>query len=100
MCTKDGLIKSLTSYYDSSESALRARYTVFETTPTTFLIERHAMGTNEMNQLIVHHRELSSKNFKREKLPEKQCEQNMWVVKPSSLNRGRKIGIFRHLKNI
>ena len=24
----------------------------------------------------------------------------MWVVKPSSLNRGRKIGIFKHLKNI
>lgn len=64
------------------------------------MIERHAMGTNEMNQLIVHHRELSSKQFKREKLPQKHCEQNMWVVKPSSLNRGRNIAIFRHLKNI
>jgi len=73
---------------------------VFDTTPTTFLIERNAMGTNEMNQFVSHFRELAQKNYGRERIPKKHCTQNMWVVKPASLNRGRKIGIFRHLKNI
>ena len=101
ICTKDGLIKSLTGYYETNESALRAQYSVWDTTPRTFLIERNAMGINEMNQFVAYYREMSSKNYNVERgLPKKHCEQNMWVVKPSSLNRGRKIGIFKHLKNI
>ena len=75
ICTKDGLIKSLTGYYDGNESALRAQYSVWDTTPRTFLIERNAMGINEMNQFVAYFRELSQKNYNVERcLPKKHCE--------------------------
>lgn len=40
ICTKTQLIKSLKSYYESNELAKAANYTVFDTTPTTFVISR------------------------------------------------------------
>lgn len=39
LCTKSGLIRSLTEYYDLNREARAAKYTVFDTTPTTFLID-------------------------------------------------------------
>jgi hypothetical protein len=38
ICTKSGLIRSLKSYYDWNKEAKAAGYSVFETTPTTFLV--------------------------------------------------------------
>jgi hypothetical protein len=40
ICTKTNLIKSLKSYYEGLEAAKAAHYTLFDTTPTTFVIAR------------------------------------------------------------
>jgi len=40
ICTKTNLIKSLRSYYDSLEPAKASHYSLFDTTPTTFVIAR------------------------------------------------------------
>lgn len=40
ICTKTNLIKSLRSYYEGLEAAKLAHYTLFDTTPTTFVIAR------------------------------------------------------------
>ena len=39
---KNGLIKSLTAYYAQLEAAHSINYTVFDSTPTTFVIERNS----------------------------------------------------------
>jgi len=38
LVTKTGLIRSLKTYYKDNQSAFAAKYSVFDTTPTTFLI--------------------------------------------------------------
>jgi hypothetical protein len=40
ICTKTNLIKSLKSYYEGLEAAKQAHYSLFDTTPTTFVIAR------------------------------------------------------------
>jgi hypothetical protein len=40
ICTKTNLIKSLKSYYECLEAAKAAHYSLFDTTPTTFVIAR------------------------------------------------------------
>lgn len=40
ICTKTQLIKSLRSYYESLEQCKAIHYTLFDTTPTTFVINR------------------------------------------------------------
>jgi len=40
ICTKTNLITSLRSYYESLESAKSAGYSLFDSTPTTFVIAR------------------------------------------------------------
>jgi hypothetical protein len=42
ICTKTNLIKSLQAYYSSHEQAKQNNYTLFDTTPTTFVISRGA----------------------------------------------------------
>ena len=39
ICKKTGLIKTLGNYYNQLDAAVANKYTVFETTPTTFVIE-------------------------------------------------------------
>ena len=38
ICTKSGLIRSLRHYYDLNKEAVAAKYNVFDTTPTTYLV--------------------------------------------------------------
>jgi len=40
ICTKTNLITSLRSYYDGLDAAKAAGYTIFDSTPTTFVIAR------------------------------------------------------------
>jgi hypothetical protein len=40
ICTKTNLIKSLRAYYQRNESAKACGYSLFDTTPTTFVISR------------------------------------------------------------
>ena len=37
---------------------------------------------------------------RKERVPAKHCEENIWIVKPEGLNQGRGIEVFRQLKDI
>ena len=89
--TKTALIRTLKIYYESNPDAVAANYWVFETTPTTFLVDDSWKTTNLQKQMIKH-----VENY----LPEKQWLKNLWLVKPEGLNRGRGIEVFNNLKDI
>ena len=97
--TKTGLIRTLKTYYEENEQAKNAGYTVFDTTPTTFVISR-CSDDHEMSALMHRYREISRGGSRHERVPLKHCEQNMWLVKPASLNQGRGIEIFRNMRDI
>lgn len=42
ICTKTNLILSLRNYYEQHELAKEKNYSVFETTPTTFVVQAEA----------------------------------------------------------
>lgn len=97
--TKTGLIRSLQTYYNASEAAKQAGYNVFDTTPTTFIISK-VSDDDEINLLMTRYKEISRGGSNKERVPVKHCEQNMWLVKPASLNQGRGIELFRNLRDI
>jgi hypothetical protein len=97
--TKTGLIVSLHQYYLYNDAAVRASYTVFDTTPTTFICSK-VSDDDEMHLLLSRYKEIARGAAKKERVPVKHCEQNMWLVKPASLNQGRGIEIFRTMKDI
>lgn len=43
---------------------------------------------------------LSEKVFKKEKMPQKHCEDNWWIMKPANLNQGRGIEISNDITSI
>ena len=91
ICTKTGLIRSLTKYYENNADAVNAKYTVFHSTPTTFLVDENGKNTHLQKSLIRHSEKI---------LPDKHCLKNLWLVKPEGLNRGRGIEVFNNLKDI
>ena len=93
------LIKSLTAYYENNETASNAKYTVFDTTPTTYVIARN-VDDHEINKFMHRFREISRGGSKYERVPVKHCVSNMWLVKPASLNQGRGIEIFKNMRDI
>ena len=97
--TKTGLIHSLNKYYLTIDAAVRASYTVFDTTPTTYIISR-IPEDDEMHLLLARYKEIQRGAARKERVPVKHCEQNMWLVKPATLNQGRGIEIFRNLRDI
>jgi len=99
ICTKTNLIKSLKSYYEGLEAAKAAHYTLFDTTPTTFVIAR-ATDDKDIQQFMYRFRELTKGGSKHERTPLKHCTDNMWIVKPAALNQGRGIEVFRNLRDI
>jgi len=100
ICQKTCLIRSLQTYYDSNEAAKREGYSVFDTTPTTFVIAKNSEDNLNLNMFMHRFKELSRGGSKRERVPQKHCEQNMWLVKPAAMNQGRGIEIFRNMKEI
>lgn len=100
ICTKDGLIKTLQHFYMTNESASRASYSVFDTTPTTYIIDQSKEHNGELNLLSAKFKEISLGALAGERMPAKHCQKNMWLVKPAFLNRGRGIGIFKSMKDI
>ena len=78
---------------------MRASYTVFDTTPTTFIIST-ASDDNEVSLLTNRFKEIARGGSHKERVPMKHCEQNMWLVKPASLNQGRGIELFRNMREI
>ena len=84
--TKTNLIKSLKNYYEHNEQAKLAHYTLFDTTPTTFVIAR-ATDDREISSFMARYRELlNGKGSKTERVPNKHCTENLWIVKPAALN--------------
>ena len=55
---------------------------------------------DEINMLMTRYKEISRGGSAKERVPFKHCEQNMWLVKPASLNQGRGIEIFRNMRDI
>jgi hypothetical protein len=41
ICQKTGLIRSLSNYYNNNAAARAAGYTVFDSTPTTFVVAKN-----------------------------------------------------------
>ena len=97
--TKTGLIRTLQNYYANHEAAKEAGYTVFDTTPTTFIISK-VSDEDQINLLMHRYKEIARGGSQRERVPVKHCQQNMWLVKPASLNQGRGIEIFRNMRDI
>lgn len=91
ICTKTGLIRSLTKYYENNPDAIAAKYSVFHSTPTTFISDGPNKNIHLQKTLIRHVEKF---------LPDKQCYKNLWLVKPEGMNRGRGIEVFNNLKDI
>jgi hypothetical protein len=85
ICQKTGLIRSLEAYYENNLSARKAGYTVFDTTPTTFVIARN-IEDNAINIFMHRFRELTRGGSNKERVPYKHCTENMWLVKPAAMN--------------
>lgn len=85
ICTKTNLITSLRTYYENNEAAKVAGYTLFDSTPTTFVIAR-ASEEREIYQFMQRFKSLGCGGSKHERVPYKHCTENMWVVKPAALN--------------
>lgn len=100
ICTKSGLIKSLKNYYEYNKEAKAAGYSVFESTPTTFLISLANKDENAMSSFTHRFQEIAKGYCRREKTPAKHCEENIWLIKPENANQGKGIEVFRNLRDI
>ena len=58
---------------------------MFDTTPTTFIISK-VSDDDEINLLMTRYKEIARGGSNKERVPFKHCQQNMWLVKPASLN--------------
>lgn len=86
--TKTGLIHALKEFYESNPLSAEHEYTLFDSTPTTFIIDDAELPGNYLS-LLQRYKEISQGIFRRERVPEKHCRRNMWIVKPADLNQGR-----------
>ncbi len=85
--SKTGLLRSLKRYYESCPAAVEQKYTVFDSTPTSFIIEA-GVEDEEYYNLMQRYKEISQGIFYKERLPEKHCARNMWLFKPANMNQG------------
>ena len=99
LTTKTGLTRSLTSYYLCNAQAVRADYTAFESMSTTFLLTS-GVENEEYANFLKRFKEIAKRKFFRERVPQKHCQQNMWIVKPANENQGRGIQVFDQLERI
>ena len=95
ICTKTGLIKSLRRFYKSEPEPMAAHYTVHETTPSTFVVLPDCHDA-EYQAFVRHFHDLEKHVYRREKVPSKHCEENLWLIKPAAMNQGRGIEIFKN----
>jgi len=87
ICTKDGLIYSLRRYYTASNEAKSFNYNVYDTTPTTFVVQGSCLD-KEYSGFLHRFQEIASHVTLREKVPAKHCEENVWLIKPCFQNQG------------
>ncbi len=94
ICTKTGLVKSLRRFYKSAPGSVAANYNVYDSTPTTFLVLPEC-NDPEYQAFEKRFHELEKKVYRKERLPAKHCESNMWLIKPAAENQGRGIEVFK-----
>jgi hypothetical protein len=100
LSSKNGLLISLKCHYKNTQKALEKNYTVFDTTPTTFILTP-TLDNIDYQLFIARFNEIVIKDPKtHEKVPLKHCEQNIWVAKPTCMNQGKGIKLLRTLKEI
>ena len=95
LTTKTGLIRCLKYFYKDNVNFIENGYTVFDTTPTSFVVSSK-LETYETHQFNKRFDDLAKENFHplKEKMPEEQCRNNTWLVKPANENQGKGIKIF------
>jgi hypothetical protein len=82
-------------YYGKDDNAIIARYKLFDSIPTSFVILSNCKD-NDYQLFIQRFKELSRGCFLHEALPPKHCAANIWLIKPAALNQGRGIEIFNN----
>lgn len=99
--TKTGLIRSLKAFYLDNLDANERGYQVFDSTPTTFVVNSN-LDTYEFMQFAKRFEELKKQegSSMKERMPKKHCRLNMWMVKPANENQGRGIKIFSDFNQI
>ena len=80
---------------------MNANYQVFETTTTSFVVSSN-LETHEYHQFIKRFEDLQKGDGAtiKERVPQKHCKRNMWLVKPANENQGKGIKIFSDLNSI
>ena len=53
-----------------------------------------------MGQFVYRFKEIAKGGCKKERVPQKHCEENVWLVKPAAMNQGKGIEIFRNMRDI
>ena len=87
LCTKDRLILSLRKFYAHCPDATSAHYSVYDTTPTTFIIQSSCTD-HEFQAFLQKFQELASHVYMKERIPPKHCAENVWLIKPCAQNQG------------
>lgn len=87
------------AYYFKEEQAVKQNYTIFNSIPTSFILEPN-VENDELYSFFQRYKELSQGSYFREQMPEKHCEKNYWLIKPANMNQGRGIEISNSLKDI
>ncbi|KAL4488030.1 hypothetical protein ABPG72_009368 [Tetrahymena utriculariae] len=99
MCTKNGLIKSLRNYYQHNLQSSQVGYSVFHTTPTTFIVKQ-GFEDIEFQKFLTKYKAFENGRFETELIPMKHCIQNLWLIKPGNQNQGRGIVIYKNQNDI
>jgi len=99
--TKPGLVRSLKFYYKDTVPFVDAGYTVFDSTPTSFVVNSR-VETHDRAQFARRFGELKGKHGHpaKERMPAKHCTKNLWLVKPANENQGKGIKILDDLDQI
>lgn len=98
--TKTGLLRSLKYYYKDNLTFIENNYTLFDSTPTSFVVNTR-FETDQYTQFAKRYTDLqkNAQPFK-EKMPAKHSEQNLWLIKPANENQGKGIKIMNDIDQI
>lgn len=95
IATKTELVKTLRRYYNKEPDAVLARYNVFDSVPTSFIVLANSKEADYVS-FIQRFKELSKDNYGKERIPGKHCKENVWLIKPAAMNQGRGIEVFNN----
>ncbi len=86
---------SLRKFYSHCAEANSCHYSVYDTTPTTFVVQSNC-SDSEYSSFVLRFQELASHIYMRERIPAKHCAENVWLIKPCAMNQGKGIEIFNN----